>query len=230
MESISTTSEYQNTHIPALESVRSAKIYKQSFGIHGFIRKSNFPNQPHRPNYWECCIILPISSVLSHTETRTIYTLTHRSHVVWFNAKLSIGFHYYAENKKKEQRQQLGTQYTHITLRNDARVYFVCVLSVKTQLTVAYNTVAFVFTVCTEAYTLRFIRRVFSNKLQFEMENFSENLESDEFVDKLLIECVKPHPSLYNTDIYSAEDEHKWDEFQKLFGMQSEYHIIFLLS
>lgn len=54
------------------------------------------------------------------------------------------------------------------------------------------------------------------------MENFPENVESDEFVDKLLIECVKPHPSLYNADIFSAEDEHKWDEFQNLFGMQSE--------
>lgn len=55
------------------------------------------------------------------------------------------------------------------------------------------------------------------------MENLSENLESDEFVDKLLIECVKQRPSLYNTDIYSAADERQWDELQKLFGMQSKY-------
>lgn len=60
------------------------------------------------------------------------------------------------------------------------------------------------------------------------MENFPENLESDEFVDKLLIDCVKQHPSLYYTDIYSAEDEHKWDELQQLFGMQSKYKLVVL--
>lgn len=53
------------------------------------------------------------------------------------------------------------------------------------------------------------------------MANLSGNLESDEFIDKLLIDYVKQRPSLHNTDVYSADDEREWDEIQTIFGMQS---------
>lgn len=58
------------------------------------------------------------------------------------------------------------------------------------------------------------------------MTNLPGNLESDEFMDKLLIDCVKQRPSLYNTDVYSAADEHEWDEIQKIFGMQSNLSFV----
>ena len=53
------------------------------------------------------------------------------------------------------------------------------------------------------------------------MAKLSENLEADEFVDKLLIDCVKQRPPLYNTDIYSEADENEWDEIQNMLGIQS---------
>lgn len=62
------------------------------------------------------------------------------------------------------------------------------------------------------------------------MENLPDNFESDEFIDKLLIESVKKCPSLYNTDIYSAADEREWDEIQKLFGIQSKFFRLCLIK
>lgn len=53
------------------------------------------------------------------------------------------------------------------------------------------------------------------------MANSRENLEPHEFIDKLLIDCVKQRPSLYYNDIYSVADEREWDEMQSLFGIQS---------
>lgn len=53
------------------------------------------------------------------------------------------------------------------------------------------------------------------------METFSENCELDEFIDGLLIDCVKQRPSLYYTDLYDEADEREWDEIQRKFGIQS---------
>lgn len=53
-------------------------------------------------------------------------------------------------------------------------------------------------------------------------------MDINEFVDKLLIDCIKQRPSLYNTDTYSAADEREWDEIQKIFGIQSNVYMEFL--
>lgn len=53
------------------------------------------------------------------------------------------------------------------------------------------------------------------------MDTLPENLAAEEFIDNLLIDCVKQHPSLYYTNIYSEADEREWDEIQRKFGIQS---------
>lgn len=55
------------------------------------------------------------------------------------------------------------------------------------------------------------------------MEEFQENREEevDDIIDKLLIDHVKEHPSLYYTDTFSESDETYWDGIQNDTGIQS---------
>lgn len=113
-------------------------------------------------------------------------------------------------------------------MKNDARVFCLCFICQNTadgcvQYGHIYVHCELALCALTHIHQLLLIVEFFSTSFQLNMENLSENLESDEFVDKLLIECVKQRPSLYNTDIYSAADECQWDELQKLFGIQSKY-------
>lgn len=53
------------------------------------------------------------------------------------------------------------------------------------------------------------------------MNEFDENCEVDDIIDKLLIDHVKKRPTLYYTDTYTESDELCWDEIQNSTGIQS---------
>lgn len=50
-----------------------------------------------------------------------------------------------------------------------------------------------------------------------------EFLETDELIDKELINCIKDFPALYNCDSYSENDEIYWDDIQQRLGIQSRF-------
>lgn len=59
--------------------------------------------------------------------------------------------------------------------------------------------------------------------IDVKMGDFQVNFETDDIVDKLLIDNVRERPSLYYTDAYTGLDEYYWDEIQKNTGIQSLY-------
>lgn len=67
-----------------------------------------------------------------------------------------------------------------------------------------------------------------SSGIDVKMGDFEENFETDDIVDKLLIEHVRERPSLYYTDACTGLDEYYWDEIQKNTGIQSLYLYLFV--